>query len=59
MKRGSERWIVRRTFPYAHLRFFPVRRSDMISLWWQLFYEAIEEYDLEDWWKSTKIYRLT
>ncbi|XP_028406037.1 glycogenin-1-like [Dendronephthya gigantea] len=36
-----------------------LKREDTIALWWQMFYEAIDEFDLQEWWKKTKIYKNT
>lgn len=36
-----------------------LKREDTISLWWQMFYEAIDEFELNDWWKTTKVYKNT
>ncbi|XP_046857927.1 glycogenin-1-like isoform X2 [Xenia sp. Carnegie-2017] len=36
-----------------------LKREDTISLWWQMFYEAIDVFGLDDWWKKTKVYHNT
>lgn len=31
--------------------------EDITTLWWQLFYEAVEKHDLHDWWEKSKYYK--
>ena len=46
-------WMYRR-LNKTILIFF--RREEMNILWWKLFYEALDAFQLHDWWKTTEFY---